>query len=182
VTPGQLTSDTSYSGGAQYTQQFTGYAPNGQPTGTKTIIPASQGALGGTYTQTFTYAPNGQQTSYTDSAAGGLPAETVTTGYDSVGNPNSLTGASPYVNSLSYTNLSQPQQYTMGTASEPVYLTDSYDPQTGSLAEQNTQTGTTAIQVDDLHYAYNEPRTPSPRPAAPPPRTPATSTTPTAAC
>jgi RHS repeat-associated protein len=122
----------------------------------KTIIPASQGALGGTYTQTYTYAPNGQETSYTDSAAGGLPAETVTTGYDSVGNPSSLTGASPYVNSLSYTNLSQPQRYTMGASAEPVYLTDSYDPQTGNLTEQNTQTGTTAIQVDDLHYAYND--------------------------
>jgi hypothetical protein len=56
----------------------------------------SQGALAGTYSQTFTYAPNGLPTSYTDSAAGGLPAETVTTGYDSAGDPDALTGTSPY--------------------------------------------------------------------------------------
>ena len=129
--------------------------PTGSPSGTETIIPASQGALAGTYTQTYTYAPDGQQTSYTDSAAGGLPAETVTTGYDNAGNPNSLTGASPYVDTLSYTNLGQPQQYTMGTSSEPVYITDSYDPQTGNLTQQNTQTGTAQTQVDDLNYAYN---------------------------
>src|SRR6185437_5826370 len=133
----------------------TGYAANGQPSGTQTVIPVSQGALAGTYTQTDTYAPNGQLTSYTDSAAGGLPAETLTTGYDNAGNPASLTGASPYADTLTYTNLGQPQQYTMGTTSEPAYLTDTYDPHTGSLTRQDTQTGTAQTQVDDLNYAYN---------------------------
>ena len=35
------------------------------------------------------------------------------------------------MDTLSYTGLGQPLQYTMGTASQPVYITDSYDPQTG---------------------------------------------------
>ncbi|HEY3906406.1 MAG TPA: RHS repeat-associated core domain-containing protein [Streptosporangiaceae bacterium] len=155
VAKGQLTSSTSFQNGSAYTEQVTGYASNGHPSGTETIIPAGQGALAGTYTQAYTYAPNGQPTSYTDSAAGGLPAETVTTGYDNTGNPDSLTGASPYVDTLSYTTLGQPQQYTMGTSSEPVYITDSYDPQTGNLTEQNTQTGAAQTQVDDLNYTYN---------------------------
>jgi RHS repeat-associated protein len=153
---GQLTSATSYSGGAQYTEEVTGYAPNGQPSGIETIIPASQGALAGTYSQTYTYAPDGKLTSYTDSAAGGLPAETVTTGYDNAGNPASLTGTSPYVASLSYTNLGQPLQYAMGTSGQPVYITDTYDPQTGSLTRQDTQTGNSNTSVDDLNYAYND--------------------------
>lgn len=156
VAQGQLTSSTSYSGGSQYTEEITGYAPNGKPSGTETIIPGSQGALAGAYTQTYTYAPDGQETSYTDSAAGGLPAETVTTGYDSAGQPNSLTGTSPYVDSLTYTNLGQPLQYTMGTTTAPVYVTNSYDPRSGNLAQQNTQVGAAQTQVDDLNYSYND--------------------------
>jgi YD repeat-containing protein len=104
----------------------------------------------------YTYDADGQQTSYTESAAGGLPAETVSIGYNSAGEEDSLTGASSYVDSLSYTNLGQPLQYTMGTSSEPAYITDSYDPQTGNLAEQDTQTGTAQTSVDDLSYTYND--------------------------
>jgi RHS repeat-associated protein len=155
VAKGQPTSSTSFQNGSAYTEQVTGYGPSEQPSGTETIIPASQGALAGTYTQTNTYAPDGKQTSYTDSAAGGLPAETITTGYDSAADEDSVTGASTYVSALSYTNLGQPLQFTMGTSAEPVYITDSYDPQTGRLTEQNTQAGAAQAQVDDLTYAYN---------------------------
>jgi RHS repeat-associated protein len=153
---GQLTSSTAYENGAQYTEEVTGYAANGQPSGTETIIPSSQGALAGTYTQAFTYAPSGQETSYTDSAVGGLPAETVTAGYNSAGDADSLAGASPYVDSLSYTDLDQPLQYVMNTSGEPVYITDTYDPQTGDLAQENTQTGTDQASIDDLNYSYND--------------------------
>jgi YD repeat-containing protein len=100
LAPGQLTSSTAYSGGASYTEEVTGYNAQGLPSGTATVIPSAQGALAGTYTQGYTYAPTGQETSYTDSAAGGLPAETVTLGYNTAGEQDSLTGASPYVNSL----------------------------------------------------------------------------------
>jgi RHS repeat-associated protein len=170
---GQLTSTTAYEDGAEYTEAYTGYNSQGLPSGEETIIPSAQGALAGTYTQTNTYAPGGQETSYTDSAADGLPAETVTLGYNSAGEEDSLTGASPYVDSLSYTDLDQPLQYTMGTSSEPVYITDSYDPTTGDITQQNTQTGTAQTPVDDLNYTYNdvgditsEADTPSSDPAA----------------
>ena len=157
---GQLTSSAAYSGGAAYTQQVTGYNTQGLPSGTETIIPPAQGALAGTYTQQYSYAPDGQQTSYTDSAAGGLPAETVTTGYDTAGNPDSLTGTTSasttsYAGSLSYTNLGQPLQYQLGTSAQPIWITNSYDPQTSRLTEQNTQAGTAKTSVDDLHYAYD---------------------------
>ncbi len=152
---GQLTSSTSFSGGASYTEAVTAYNAYELPSGTQAVIPAAQGALAGTYTRQDSYAPDGQLTSYTDSAAGGLPAETVTTGYDSAGEANSLTGTSPYVDTLSYTNLGEPLQYTLGTSSLPAYITDSYDAQTRRLSEQKTQTGTTQTAVDDLHYSYD---------------------------
>ena len=152
---GQLTSSTSFSGGAAYTEAVTGYNTYELPSATQTVIPAAQGALAGTYTQQDSYAPDGQLTSSTDSAAGGLPAETVTTGYDSAGEASSLTGTSTYVRTLSYTNLGEPLQYTMGTSAQPVYITDSYDSQTRRPAEQKTQTGTAQATIDDLHYGYD---------------------------
>jgi RHS repeat-associated protein len=152
---GELTSSTSYSGGAAYTQAVTGYNSQGLPSGQQTVIPSAQGKLAGTYTTSDTYAADGDQLSYTDSAAGGLPAETVTTGYDTAGNPVSLTGASTYVDSLSYTGLDQPLEYTLGTTSSPAYITDSYDPQTANITEQQVQDGTAATTVDDLHYSYD---------------------------
>src|ERR1019366_10467446 len=102
-----------------YTEAVTGYNAYDQPPGTETIIPSSQGTLAGTYTQQMPYAPSGQELSYTDSAAGGLPAETVTTGYDSAGEPNALSGTGSYVDSLSYTIQGQPVHYKMDTSSEP---------------------------------------------------------------
>jgi YD repeat-containing protein len=152
---GKLTSATSYSGGAAYTDQITGYNSYELPEGTQTIIPSAQGNLAGSYTTTYTYAADGTELSYSDPAAGGLPAETVTTGYDSAGNPDSLTGTDPYVDTLSYTDLGQPLQYTLGSSADPVYSTSTWDPQTGNLAEQATQTGTAATVVDDLHYTYD---------------------------
>ncbi|WP_051450260.1 RHS repeat domain-containing protein [Actinospica robiniae] len=153
---GQPTSSTSYSNGSAYTEQITGYNAYGLPSGQQITVPAAQGKLAGTYSQTYTYAPTGQETSYTDSADGGLPAETVTTGYDSAGQPGSLTGTSSYVSKLTYTDLGQPLQYQEGTSSDPVYITDSYDPQTSRPTEQNTQTGTAKTSVDDLNYTYND--------------------------
>ncbi|HZS20875.1 MAG TPA: RHS repeat-associated core domain-containing protein, partial [Pseudonocardiaceae bacterium] len=152
---GKLTSSTAYEGAASYTEQITGYNTQELPSATATIIPMAQGALAGTYTTSYTYAPGGQQTSYTDSAAGGLPQETVATGYDNAGEPDSLTGANGYADTLSYTNLGQPLQYTLGTASEPAYITDSYDPQTSRLTEQDIQTTTAKTSVDDQHYTYD---------------------------
>jgi RHS repeat-associated protein len=153
---GQPTSETSYTAGSAYTEEVTGYNANGLPAGEETIIPAAQGALAGTYTQNFTYAPNGQLTSYTDSSAGGLSAETVTTGYNSAGQPDSLTGASSYVSNLTYTGLGNPLQYQEGTSSEPVYITDAYDSATNRLTQQNTQTGSANTSVDDLTYTYDD--------------------------
>jgi RHS repeat-associated protein len=152
---GLLTSATSYSGGAAYTEEATGYNSEGLPQGQSTVIPSAQGALAGTYTTSYTYAPDGSQLSYTDSAAGGLPSETVTTGYNTAGEPDSLTGASTYVGSLSYTNLGQPLEYALGTSAAPVDITDSYDPETANLTEQQVQAGTAATTVDDLHYGYD---------------------------
>jgi RHS repeat-associated protein len=154
---GELTSSTSYYGGAAYTIKNIGYDGYGLSEGTETIIPSAQGALAGTYIhENRSYnAYDDQLASYIDSANGGLPQETVGYSYDNAGNPTSVTGTWAYVDSLAYTNLGQPKEYTYGSTSEPAWTADTYSPQTGNLTQQETQTGTTPVTVDDQNYSYD---------------------------
>jgi YD repeat-containing protein len=153
IIKGKPTSSTSFQGSAAYTQQVTGYNAQELPTGTATVIPDTQGTLAGTYTRQYGYAPDGQMTSYTDSAAGSLPTETVTIGYDPAGEPNTLSGTDSYVSSLSYSNLGQPLQFALGTSA---FLTYAYDPQTSNVTERNLRIGSAQTSVDDQHYGYDD--------------------------
>jgi YD repeat-containing protein len=158
---GLPTSAASYvggTGGAAYTTRVLGYNSYGLPTGAQTIIPAAEGNLAGTYTQSDTYDPYTMApVSYYDDAAGGLPTETVRSGYDTVGRPTSL-GSSRwyYVAQLTYTDLGQPQEYTFGTTAEPASLTLTYDQQTGRVTGQNTVTGSASpVTVQATGYTYD---------------------------
>ena len=63
-----------------------------------------------------------------------------------------MTGIASYVTSLSYTELGQPLQYQLD--SDPnVYLTDTWDPQTGDLTRAQVTAGTST--VDDQNYSYD---------------------------
>ncbi len=154
---GMATSSTTYYNGNAYTDQIVGYNTFGLPTGTKTIIPSAEGALAGTYTTGDTYDPDTMQlTSLYQSAAGGLPAETVTTGYDTAGDPVSV-GSSlwTYATSVSYTEYAQPLQYNLGPSTSPVYITDAYDQQTQNLTGQQVETGSNGAVVDATGYTYD---------------------------
>jgi hypothetical protein len=64
--------------------------------------------------------PAQQLDQYVDAAAGGLPAETVSIGYDNAADPVDVTSSQgSYVSALSYTELGQPQEYQYGTSAAP---------------------------------------------------------------
>jgi RHS repeat-associated protein len=161
---GEPTSSTAYgpggTSGTTYTESVTGYDTYGLPKGTEVSV--SAGPLAGSYTQQYGYSAYGDlQAAYKDSAAGGLPAETVDTGYDTADDPISLTSSLwDYVSTLSYTELGQPLEYAFGTTTEPAWLLNSYDPATnrltGALVQTGakTQTGTSPVTVDDTSYSY----------------------------
>jgi RHS repeat-associated protein len=159
LSKGQLTKSVAFSGGTtgtSYTQGITGYNAFGLPSGTDTVI--SGGPLAGTYKRGLSYnAFDDEETSYSDSAAGGLPLETVNTGYDAAGNPVSA-GSSlwSYVSALSYTELGQPHQYAFGPTTQPAWLLNTYDQQTNRLTSSETQTGVSPVTVDSTAYAYDE--------------------------
>jgi RHS repeat-associated protein len=164
---GQPTSSTAYpdgTGGSAYTEGVLGYNSYGLPSGSETIIPPSAGALAGTYKQTDNYSTYGDlETSYTDAGAGGLPQETVYTGYNTASEPVSLTSSLQwdYVSQLSYTELGQPQEYAFGTTTEPAWLLNSYDLATNRLSSAETQVGVAGQQnaspvtVGNTSYSYD---------------------------
>ncbi|WP_347405073.1 polymorphic toxin-type HINT domain-containing protein [Micromonospora sp. WMMD1082] len=130
---GQLTSFTRHDVGGNYTTTVTGYTDRYEPTGTSITIPAAEGALAGTYTSSFTYDKAGHVTTSAQPAAGGLPAETLTFGYDNNGYPTTMAGVDTYVAATSYYAHGPTHQLLLGASGKRVRLTQSIDQQTGRL-------------------------------------------------
>jgi RHS repeat-associated protein len=154
---GYLTSTSTYVNGNAYTSTVLGYTAQGKPTGNRLTLPASEGALAptGGYISQFTYTSTGDLATRTDQAAGGLPQETVTYGHDQYGEPTSVRGIWDYVDSTSYTEFAEPQQYAMGPSTSQVWLTLTRDSQTHLLSDAQTADTNTAGFVDDTSYTYN---------------------------
>jgi RHS repeat-associated protein len=154
---GQLTSSTSYVGGTSgqsYAQDIIGYNSNGLSKGTETKIGGS-GPLAGDYVTEDYYAANGTLDEYIDSAAGGLPQETVNIGLDIENNPLSITSSQAnYVSALSYTDLDQPLEYNFGPTTNPAYLSEYYNYQ-GQITESYATAGLSPVVVDNQNYTYN---------------------------
>jgi RHS repeat-associated protein len=98
--------------------------------------------LAGTYTTTSTYNVDGSQASVTYPAAGGLDAETVTTGYDTTGRPLTLTGTDAYVADTRYHSFGPVYQQVLGTAGKRVRVTAGVDEATDRLTQVTTDTET----------------------------------------
>ncbi|WP_327090121.1 type IV secretion protein Rhs [Nonomuraea sp. NBC_01738] len=152
---GLSTSSTRYVGGQAYTTAVTGYDSANRPLGSKTTIPASEGALAGTYQFGLSYYGDGSVSKIRYPAAGGLPAEEVTLEYDPLGLPSKLTGAVPYVTETLYTEFAEPAQYEMASGTNPVYLTSYYETGTRRLARARVDRSDPVPKLSDVDYAYD---------------------------
>ena len=159
---GQLTTETSYSGGSAYTIQQKGFNVFGESLGETVTLPSAEGALAGSYTLTHTYtATTGLpfHDTYPASPGGGaLPAETVgwtyVPGFDL---PNGMGGSiNSYVQNVTYSAYFQVAQEEIGLTTANAYITSTYDPNTGNLTDtqvENTAVSTTPF--DDTSYKYD---------------------------
>ncbi|NED32461.1 RHS repeat-associated core domain-containing protein, partial [Streptomyces sp. SID8499] len=164
---GLPTSSTSYQLGTSspsVTEAVLGYTPLGEVAASRTTLanlPAAQAALApsGGYTTAYTYKPTGRPATQQDAAAGGLPAETITTGYDQYGEPTSLAGTGTsswnYVSSLGYDEYGKPLQYSLGPSTSWVDLSLQYDPQTGQPTDAKTTDSSSSVVVDDTRYQWS---------------------------
>jgi RHS repeat-associated protein len=159
---GELTTETSYSGGNAYTTQQKGFNVFGDSLGETVTLPSAEGALAGSYTLSHVYsATTGLvlRDSYPASPGGGaLPAETVTHGYETgLDLPAGMgSNLAAYVQNITYSALSQIAQEKIGSTTNNAYITNTYDPHTGSLTD--SQTANTAVSTtpfDDTSYTYN---------------------------
>lgn len=132
---GLLTESRSFVGGDTtnpWIEKVTGYDTYGRPLGAAMTVPTTQGALAGTYTTTNTYTATGEVRTSTTSAAGGLPAETITYGYNAQGLPTSMVGANQYVNSVTYNPYGLASQI-IGRENNSLIHSYTYNPETFAL-------------------------------------------------
>ena len=96
------------------------YDARGRVVQSSTVVPALQAlsgsTLAGTYTTSYAYDAADRETSRVVPAAGGLPAETFTTTYDSLGRPDTLSGAAGagYVSATGYDDIGRLTSRVLG--------------------------------------------------------------------
>jgi RHS repeat-associated protein len=164
---GQLVRAIRYEGADAYAFDYLGYAIDYQPTSVKYTIPSNATAAGvsGSYTYSYTYNPDGSTHTTRLPALGDLGLETLTHGYDGLGNPTTL------ATSLGATLVAAPDATTPGTqytslgelaaihlrhnAGPQVDLVRSYDIGTRRLAQIQTARATGSTTVADVRYAYD---------------------------
>jgi RHS repeat-associated protein len=156
---GQPTSSTRYVNGQPYTTAVVGYDSLYRPTGSKTTIPAAEGALAGTYQFSTAYNVDGTPQFLSMPAAGGLPSEAVRFSYTAdLGLPRSTTSTvTPYVGNTIYNKFSLIEQQWEGNTGKGLNRYFEYDPGTLRLSRATTdRDSTTEIRQQDLFYAYDE--------------------------
>jgi RHS repeat-associated protein len=155
---GRLASATKWVGDNGYISSVDAYDVAGRPTKTSVTIPASEGKLAGTYTATASYKPDGSIDAVGVPAAGGLPAETITTGYTATGLPSFTLGDSTdYARETRYSNYGEMLQLTLGTASADKYtwLTNTYEEGTRRLERARIDREIVKTPDSDITYGYD---------------------------
>ena len=158
---GRVTSSTrNVSSTDAYTVAVTGYNDAYQATGTNVSLPVVAGQPAGDWQVTSTYNVDGSLATIAYPAGGGLPAETVTTGYDTTGRPLTLAGIDTYVSGTSYYGFGPVYQQLLGAAGKRIRLTTAIDEATGRLTANTTDTESTTLntytqQLREL-YGYDD--------------------------
>ncbi|MET8152372.1 RHS repeat-associated core domain-containing protein, partial [Actinoplanes sp. NPDC005259] len=161
---GAVASSSRWIGTDEYKNAVRGYSPRGLTTGTTTTLPASEGALAGSYTFIVGYndATDGSLAGYTYGGRADLMAETIFYNYHpDTGMPYSVdsdyTGTNAYVKSTSYSGIGQPTGFVLTTdkrETAETYRDYVYDPTTGRLDHSVTSSTAKGV-ISQPHYTYD---------------------------
>ncbi|MFF5184316.1 RHS repeat domain-containing protein [Streptomyces sp. NPDC000345] len=147
---GLLASSTTHSGGKAYVSKVNSYDARGRITSKSVTVPDDGSGLNGTYTFGYGYDAADHLTSVAHPAVGGLPAETVTTGYTTQGRVASLTGGlGTYLAGTAYDDHGRVTSRSLGTAGNGTSVTRAYayDDANGSGWLKNITTSTLTAGV-----------------------------------
>ena len=163
---GRAAAQTTIDNGRDYTQAALGYDANGRVTGHAWTFPAGVGGLlkPATHRVSYGYDAADHQTSltYLDPVLGG-PVETITTGYDTLGNPDTLTGSLtdpltghvstvPYVSATGYAADGKLSTRDYANPVFPLRRAYGYEPDTQRLSRIQTLVSGHAKQDDTYHW------------------------------
>ncbi|MGW6396380.1 RHS repeat-associated core domain-containing protein, partial [Streptomyces sp. NPDC055103] len=128
-----------------------------RPLKTAYAIPASQGALAGTYVFTNSYYADGTAQGVGLPAAGGLPAEAVVFGYDELQRPTTMTGSTSYVTNTLYSSRSHVQQLELYAGSgKKVWQTFEYEKGTDRLTKSTVDVYLASAPAKQTGYSYDQ--------------------------
>ncbi|GHA65093.1 RHS repeat domain-containing protein [Streptomyces termitum] len=155
---GRLTSSSRYVGGAEYKEQAGGFDDRYQPTSASLVVPAAAGGLAGTYSWSYGYEEKTGALLWTlNPAIGDIPAERVTTNYNSDDQPYRTTrGGVILVANVQYDWQGRPVGTEFGSdLDKKVWRTQAYDDHTGRLIERTTDRYLAPQRVDRSLYTYD---------------------------
>lgn len=155
---GQAAKTTRHVGANAYETAVTSYDAFYQPILTQMTIPASEGALAGTYKWTTGYNPISGQVARTEQPAmGGLPAERIANTYtpvhgqlDTVG-----AGADVLVSDSTYDHYGRPTIQKMGAFAQSLSVASEYDEHTSELKRSYIDREVAPQRVEDTAYTYD---------------------------
>ncbi|WP_093656773.1 polymorphic toxin-type HINT domain-containing protein [Streptomyces wuyuanensis] len=157
VAKGQLTAATRYIDGNAYINEITEYGDLYQPAATKFIVPASEGPLAGTYEWFNFFTDNtGQLTETEHPEMGGLPAESVTSAYNTAGLLDSVyAGSDPIISSSTYDHYGRNVRAEYGEFGRHLFVTNEFDDHTSNLTRTYTDREVAPQRVEDTRYTYD---------------------------
>ena len=146
--------------GADYESRVDGYDSAGRPSSTTISIPTTEGSLCAAatpntcaYTTTVTYRANGAMFRTTLPAVADLPTETLTYGYNDIGESgNLLSPIQMYVFASTYNKIGQLTQRTLGSSGRLVAVTSTFDEPTRRLSTMNV---VPELQPEAADFSYD---------------------------
>ncbi|MEV8537207.1 RHS repeat-associated core domain-containing protein, partial [Streptomyces sp. NPDC051211] len=148
---------TRYVNGQAYTQEVTGYDIAYRPTGSKTTIPSSEGALGGTYEFTTGYRENTGLVDWMEQpAVAGLPIELTTIQYNHFELPTVMgIEGKTFVDKVDYSPMGDVLRTYAGPAGAQVYTSNFYDEQNRRLTRTVNSQERSPTAINDTSYSYD---------------------------
>ncbi len=156
---GKLATATRHTSDGDYTSTVRHYDDLGRADKTALTVPESQGPLAGRYLFSTQYGLDETILGQSRPAAGGLPAESMTYGYDDLLRPTGLTGstgptdATTYVNDVLYTPTDKLNLLELGPAGKHTWQTFTY--QYGTQRPETARTSHEGVQGDDRYATYH---------------------------
>jgi RHS repeat-associated protein len=153
---GQLYSTAHYTGGKAYGVVYPTRDEFYRPLRTRYVIPDDAGnLLKGTYEFTTGYNRDGSVSGIGMPAAGGLPAEGITYGYDALERPTTMEGTQTYVTRGDYGHTGLLLQTELNSGGKKAWLTWSYEEGTNRLDRAMVDRQGAGVSDVDAHYRYD---------------------------